>query len=460
MASNRKQTAQTDKIKACFQPGKRVHLVGIGGVSMRPLALVLRDRGMEITGSDMNASVSTEELIQKGITVHIGHRAENILGADCIIRTAAAHNDNPEIAAARAAGIPVFERAQAWGVLMQEFKNAICVAGTHGKTTTTSMVTHIFMQAHRDPTVMIGGFLPLLGAGHRVGSGDTIIAESCEYCNSFLNFCPTVAVINNVEADHLDFFKDLDDIKASFRRFAELVPETGIIIANGDDANTMDALSGLPVLTFGLTKQNDVHPANVSTDWRSFDVICKGETYAHVELSVYGMFNLVNALGACAVAWHMGVDGRDAADGLADFHGAGRRLEYKGKCQGADVYDDYAHHPGELHALLSAVRTMGYQRVVVAFQPHTYTRTKALFSEFVRELKTVDHLVLAEIYAARERNTVGISSRDLQAQIPGSVCFDTLPEVSAYLRSIAKPGDILLTVGAGDIYKAGEAIVE
>ena len=200
------QSNSVKTIQSCLQPGKRVHLVGIGGVSMRPLALVLRDRGMMITGSDMNASVSTEELQARGITVYIGHNAHNIRGASCVIRTAAAHNDNPEIAAARAAGIPVFERAAAWGVLMREYQNAICVAGTHGKTTTTSMITHIFMEAGKDPTVMIGGYLPLLGAGHRVGNGDTIIAESCEYCNSFHNFFPTVAVINNIEADNQDFF--------------------------------------------------------------------------------------------------------------------------------------------------------------------------------------------------------------------------------------------------------------
>ena len=448
------------KIRACFKPGKRVHLVGIGGVSMRPLALVLRDRGMEITGSDMNASVSTDELKARGITVYIGHRAENVRGADCVVRTAAAHNDNPEIAAARAAGIPVFERAEAWGVLMQEYPNAVCVAGTHGKTTTTSMITHIFMEADRDPTVMIGGYLPLLHAGHRVGSGDTIIAESCEYCNSFLNFSPTVAVINNIEEDHLDFFKDLADIENSFRTFAKLVPPEGIVIANGDDANTADALRGLSYLTFGLGRHNEVHPENVSEDWKRCTVICGGEPYCELELSVYGKFNLINALGACAVAWHMGIDGETAARGLKSFRGAGRRLEFKGRCNGADVYDDYAHHPHEVRATLEAVRTMGYERVILAFQPHTYSRTKALFDQFVEELQKPDVLVLAEIYAARERNTLNIHSSDLAAEIPGSLCFDTLPEVSAYLRTIARPGDVILTVGAGDIYKAGEAIIE
>ena len=452
------QAKTIKKIQSCFQPGKRIHLVGIGGVSMRPLAIVLRDSGMEITGSDMNSSVSTEELQAHGIQVFIGHSAENIRGAACVVRTAAAHNDNPEIAAARASGIPVFERAEAWGVLMQEYRNAICIAGTHGKTTTTGMVTHVMMEAGRDPTVMIGGYLPMLHAGHRVGNGDMIIAESCEYCNSFHNFSPTVAVINNIEEDHLDFFKDLEEIKASFRHFAKLVPADGVIIANGDDENTVDALSGLSYLSFGLQETNLVHPADLSEDWRRCTVICDGKPYCSLDLSVYGKYNLLNALSACAVSWYMGVPGAITAKSLNAFTGAGRRLEFKGKCRGADVYDDYAHHPHEVDALLGAVRSMGYERVIVAFQPHTYSRTKALFEQFVEVLQKPDVLVLAEIYAAQERNTVNVHSSDLAARIPGAVCFDTLPEVSRYLRSIAKPGDIILTVGAGDIYKAGEAI--
>ena len=239
-------------IHAYIRPGAHAHLVGIGGVSMSPLAEVLHGAGVTITGSDMHDSETVEHLRSLGIPVVIGHRGESVQGAGCIIRTAAVHDDNPEIAAAHAAGIPVFERAEAWGAIMRHYQNALCVAGTHGKTTTTSMCTQIFLAAQRDPTVMIGGTLPALGSGHRVGKGDTIILESCEYCNSFLSFFPTVAVILNVDADHLDFFKDLEDVKHSFRRFAQLVPEGGTVIADGDDANTMDALKGLekPMLTF------------------------------------------------------------------------------------------------------------------------------------------------------------------------------------------------------------------
>ena len=407
----------------------------------------------------MNASVSTDELISKGIDVAIGHRAENIAGADCVIRTAAANNDNPEIAAARAAGIPIFERAQAWGYIMRAYRHAICVSGTHGKTTTTSMLTHIFMEAGRDPTVMIGGSLPLLGAGHRVGQGDTIILESCEYCNSFLNFFPTTAVVLDIDADHLDFFKDLADIEQSFRKFVSLVPEDGLIVANGDDKNTRDALEGISYISFGIESTNDVYGEHFSSDYRSFDVICGGKHYCHLELGVLGRHNAMNALAACAVAWRFDIPAEATEKALAEFRGAGRRLEFKGSYHGADVYDDYSHHPAELHALLSAVRLMGYKRVICAFQPHTYSRTKALFSDFVRELSAVDLAVLTDIYAARESNTVGVSSKDLADQIPGSVYCPGLPQLTDFLASIAQPGDIILTVGAGDVYKAGEKLL-
>ena len=450
---------KSKKIAKYLVPGRHVHLVGIGGVSMLPLGLVLKGMGMVVTGSDMSASVSTQELENQGIPVAIGHHAENIAGADCIIRTAAAHNDNPEIAAARAAGIPVFERAQAWGEIMKSYKNAICISGTHGKTTTTSMMTHILMEANLDPTVMIGGYLPLLHAGHRVGHGDTILLESCEYCDSFLNFFPTLAVILNVEADHLDYFKDLEDIQKSFHQFASLA--TFGVIANGDDPHTVSAMQGIDYVSFGLGEQNRIHAANMHPDWQHFDVICDGEYYCHLDMGVLGKHNALNALAAAAAAWMMGIPGEAVSHGLESFHGAGRRMEFKGKFQGADVYDDYAHHPDELSATVSAVRSaMPGRRIVLAFQPHTYTRTKALFDDFVRELKKPDVVILSEIYAARERNAIGISSLDLAKQIPGAVYCETLPEVTDQLREIVREGDVVITMGAGDIFRAGEALFE
>ena len=450
-------------IRPYIAPGRRAHLIGIGGVSMAPLAEVLHGAGMAITGSDMRESPAVEHLRSLGIPIHIGHRAENLGGAELVIRTAAAHDDNPEVAAAHAAGVPVFERAQAWGAIMRGYKHALCISGTHGKTTTTSMCTHIIMAAGLDPTVMIGGTLPLLGAGHRVGKGDTIILESCEYCNSFLSFFPTVAVILNIEADHLDFFKDLDDVERSFRRFADLVPEGGRIIANRDDENTMRTLAGeeRPVTTFGLA-EGDVHAAGLT--WEkglpAFDVIYRGEVYAHVSLSVPGLHNVKNALAAAASAIALGVPGEAVSKGLAQFRGAGRRFEHKGTYNGAQVYDDYAHHPGELKALLDTARTLGYDRVICAFQPHTYTRTAALFDDFVEVLQKPDVTLLAEIFAARETNDIGISSRDLAEKIPGARYCATLPQVTAALRELARPGDLILTVGAGDIYTAGEALVQ
>lgn len=447
---------RVEELKKYLVPGKHAHLVGIGGVSMRPLGLILKDMGMIVTGSDMTASSSTEELIAKGIPVTIGHQQENVTGADCIIRTAAAHNDNPEIAAARSMGIPMFERAQVWGVIMQAYKNAVCISGTHGKTTTTSMLTHILMEANVDPTVMIGGYLPLLKAGHRVGEGDTIVLESCEYCDSFLNFFPTLAVILNIEADHLDYFKDLADVQKSFREFAEL--STGAVLANGDDPHVAQALGGMDYITYGLQKGNRVTAENICPDWRHLDVVCDGKFYCHLDLNVIGRHNAMNALAAAGTAWLLGIPGEFVTSGLTTFSGADRRMQFKGKYNGADVYDDYAHHPDELAATIDAIHTMDYKRVILAFQPHTYTRTNALFNEFVRELKNVDQVVLAEIYAARERNTIGISSMDLAKEIPNAIYCETLPEVTEKLKDLAQPGDVILTVGAGDIFRAGEAM--
>ena len=451
-----------NNIRDYMQPGRRAHLVGIGGVSMAPLAEVLHGAGMVITGSDRQESAAVTHLRSLGIQVTIGHLPESVRGADCVIRTAAVHDDNPEIAAAHAAGIPVFERAQAWGAIMRDYRNALCISGTHGKTTTTSMCTHIIMAAGLDPTVMIGGTLPLLGSGHRVGHGDTIILESCEYCNSFLSFFPTIAVILNIEADHLDFFMDLEDVEHSFRAFADRVPAGGLIVANCEDANTMATLAGetRPMLTFGV-ERGDVHAANLVFDhgFGQFDVLYHDACYAHVKLSVPGLHNVKNALAAAAAAIALAVPGQAVERGLRDFRLPGRRFEYKGEYNGARIYDDYAHHPGELAALLDTAATLGYRRIICAFQPHTYSRTHELFDDFVKVLRQPDVTLLAEIYAARETNTLGISSRDLAEQIPGSVYCPTLDDVTAALRRLAQPGDLILTVGAGDIYTAGEQLL-
>lgn len=448
-----------------YWAGRKGHLIGVGGVSMSPLAEVLSGAGLVITGSDMNDGKNVEHLRSLGIRVMIGHHAENIEeDTEFVVRTAAVHDDNPEIMEARRRGIPVFERTQAWGAIMKDYRNALCISGTHGKTTTTSMCTHILMAAERDPTVMIGGTLPLLHAGHRVGEGDTIVMESCEYYNSFHSFSPTVAVILNVEADHLDFFKDLEDVKASFRKFAAQVPPNGCIIANGEDKNTMDALSGLDreIITFGLNPGVDVYARNIVSRGAEteFELMYKGTMFSKVSLRVPGIHNVRNALAAAASAISLGCSPAAVRYGLAGFVGANRRFEFKGKYNGADIYDDYAHHPAELKALMDAVLPLGYRRVMVVFQPHTYTRTHAFFDEFLEQLRRADVCYLAEIYAAREQNTIGISSADLAKEIPNALFFADNDTLVKSLRAAASPGDIILTVGAGDVYRIGEKLLE
>ena len=399
-------------------PGKRVHLAGIGGVSMCALAEVLQGMGVTVQGSDMTDSGTVKHLRSVGIPVAIGHSAENLKNCDAVIRTAAIHDSNPEIAGAVARGIPVYERAQAWGAIMQGYRNALCVSGTHGKTTTTSM-----------------------------------------------NFFPTVAVILNVHADHLDFFKDLADIEHSFHDFAALVPQRGYVIANADDEGAREAVKGLdhPVFTFSVKDRGaDCYADNVSffDGYGDFDVVIGGVPYAHVSLHVPGGHNVSNALAAAAAAYVLGIPGEAVTTGLASFTGAGRRFEHKGTFRGAEVYDDYAHHPDEVQALLNAVRALPHRRLILAFQPHTYTRTAALFDDFVNVLRQADRVVLAEIYAARETNELGISSKDLAAQIPHAVYCPTLEQTADELEKLAQPGDMIITVGAGDIYRAGEMLLK
>ncbi len=447
-----------------YHAGAHGHLVGIGGVSMSPLAEVLRGAGLEITGSDFSESENVRHLRSLGIEVFKGHHAEN-LGEEVefLVRTAAVHDDNIEIRTAHERGIPVFERTQAWGEIMKDYKNAICISGTHGKTTTTSMCTHIMMAAEKDPTVMIGGTLPLLNAGHRVGKGESIILESCEYYDSFLSFNPTVAVVLNIEADHLDYFKDLADVEKSFRAFAEKVPADGLVVLNADDANSMETMRGLErnVITFGLDKPADVTARNIRFDGEgsTFELIYRGEPFGEFSLNIPGIHNVKNALAAAAATIELGCSAEAIREGLENFHGAGRRFEFKGKFHGADVYDDYAHHPGELKALLDAVENMNYKRTIVVFQPHTYSRTSALFDDFVEQLRRPDLCCLAEIYAARETNTIGISSADLAARIPNALFFAVNSELEKSLAEMAREGDLILTVGAGDVYRIGEHLL-
>ena len=429
---------------------------------MSSLAVMLKNQGFIVGGSDRAESDSTRRLEKNGIPVHIGHRAENILGYDLIIRTAAIPDTAPEIIAAKAQGLPVISRAQAWGELMRGFQDSLCVSGTHGKSTTTAMCTHIALAAGFDPTVMIGAELPSIGGNLRIGGNRLFIAEACEYCNSFLSFLPTVAVINNIEAEHLDFFRDLEDIMHSFRKFAELVPPSGAVAANIDDPNVRHTLSHYSgrLLTYGLSAEAQISAYDVSypSGCAKFTLLSGGHALADIQLSVPGAHNLINALGASAAAIALGILPEAIAEGLASYHGIGRRFEVKGHVNGALVIDDYAHHPTEIRATLNASRALGFSRIVCAFQPHTFARTAALFEDFVQALSLADVLILADIYEARENNSFGISSKDLSDRIPGSIYIPRIEDIAVMLRETAQPGDLILTMGAGTITEAGRLL--
>ncbi len=451
-------------LKPYIEAKQPMHLIGIGGVSMSALAELLLSLGVPVTGSDRNHSAVTERLERLGAHITYDHLPENVDHAAVVIRTAAVHDDNPEIVRTHALGLPLLERAEAWGSLMKDYKNVICLSGTHGKTSTTSMMSLIAMHAQLDPTVMVGSNLPAIGGTLRIGGHGCFVAESCEYCNSFLHFSPTVAVILNIEADHLDFFKDLDDIIHSFHAFCLRTPKDGLVVVNADDENALRAVQGVDrsLLTFGISERADVRPVDISVEngYYRFTVQVHGQAYTRVSLSVPGKHNMLNALAACAVSWYLKLDGTQVGEGLSAFMGSSRRFQRLGTMScGAVVVDDYAHHPSEMRATLAAARDMNFDRILCAFQPHTYTRTKALFPEFVDALKGCDVVVLAPIYAAREKNTVGIYSTDLAAAVPGAKCFDTFEEIADYLRKEARPGDLVLTMGAGNIDTVGKWLV-
>lgn len=443
--------------KQIIKDAKNIFMVGICGVSMCALAEVLKDKGFNVRGSDMQDSETAEKLRAKGINVIVGHSAENIKGCDVLLRTAAAKDDNPEVAEARTRGIPVIERAQAWGAIMEDYKNALCIAGTHGKTTTTGMSAHIALAAKLEPTIMLGGYLPAIGAGHLLGADNLIIAESCEYCNSFLYFSPTISVILNIEPDHLDFFAGLDEIIVSFSAFAAKAEH---VLINGNDTNAVAAVKELKYKTFGADDKFDIYCKNLSFDkgLPSFEIWAFGERYTDVKLNVPGMHNVLNALAAAGAARILDISGSAVKSGLESFGGTGRRFEHLGKLNGADIVDDYAHHPTEVQATLAAAKNMGYQRVILAFQPHTYSRTAALFDDFTAVLKA-DKVLITEIYAAREKPT-GLSAKKLADAIPDAEFFPTLEELEQELKKIAKDGDLILTMGAGSIGTVGRKMIK
>jgi len=439
-----------------------VHFIGIGGISMSAIAKVLIHGKVKVSGSDSSESKTTRELESLGAQISIGHSADNIKNPDLVVYTAAVKDDNPELARARELGIETVARAEMLGRIMKNYKRAISVAGTHGKTTTTSMMTYILMKACLDPTVMVGGELDIIDGNFRIGKGDCFITESCEYCRSFLSFFPTIAMVLNVEEDHLDYYRDLDDIKTAFTDFVSLVPEDGILTVCADSRNTMDCLSKAKArpITYGF-ENGEYRAGNLEFDdfgYPTFDVIQNGEMLARVTLGVVGRHNVLNALACFATARAMGIDIKAIEEGLEAFSGTKRRFEKKGYCNGALIVDDYAHHPTEIEATFASVKKIKHNTVWCIFQPHTYTRTKALFDDFVKVLSRVDRVILTDIYAAREKDTGEVSSRDLAEKIPGAVYFSGFDKISAYIKNRAVRGDIILTMGAGNVVEIGDMI--
>ena len=436
---------------------------------MSGLAEILLGKGFRISGSDNNASALTKHLEEAGAVVMIGQSADHISpDTDLVVYTAAIHPDNPEFIAAKEQGIPMLSRAQLLGQIMQNYDLPINIAGTHGKTTTTSMCAHILMRAGLDPTVTLGGILPSIGGNIRVGGTKYFVAEACEYTNSFLSFFPKIELILNVDADHLDFFKDLDDIASSFHRFAALLPEDGTLIINRDTAKYDVVTDHLAcgIITYSLNGDADYMAEDIHFDENgcaSFVCLERGKPLGNIRLCIPGMHNVSNSLAVIALSRKLGLSPEIIAQGIADFHGADRRFERKGTAFGATIIDDYAHHPTEIRAVITAARQMPHKKLWVVFQPHTYTRTKALLPEFADALSLADHIVLSDIYAAREVNTVGISSEDLRAEIEkrGTKAdyFSSFEEILEFLKTQLKEGDLLITMGAGNIVDVGEDLL-
>lgn len=451
-----------------FQKPLPIHFIGIGGISMSGLAEILLRAGFPVSGSDAQGSALTERLADLGARICIGQRAEN-LGEDCglVVYTAAIREDNPELREARARCLPLLTRAELLGEIMANYRRSIAVAGTHGKTSTTSMLSHILLSAGEDPTISVGGILPAIGGNIRVGRHDIFLAEACEYTNSFLSLAPTVGIILNVDADHLDFFKDLDDIAASFRKFAEKIPAEGTLVIGTKTSHLSEITEGLPcrVVTFGPGGDYDCREtAFDKCGFAAFSLLEKGQPIAQLSLRVPGAHNVQNALAAVAAARAFGVDYESIAKGLLAYDGVNRRFQEKGTFMGAEVFDDYAHHPAEIAATLAAARIRPHRKLWVAFQPHTYSRTLALLPEFASALAKADHVLLLDIYAAREKDDLGISSRNLRDAVAAlgtdARYFPTFEEVRGCLLREAGPGDIILTMGAGSITLLGDLLAK
>ena len=448
---------------------KNIYMIGIGGTSMSGIAEILNHLGFTIAGSDVNASAATDKLIDHGIHVTIGHNVNNLQGCDLVVYTAAVKEDDVELVAAREQGIPTIDRSKLLGMLTKSFRESICISGTHGKSTTTSMVSMCFLEAGLDPSIQIGADLPEIKGNYRIGQSEYFIVESCEYVESFLHFFPKAEIILNIDNDHLDYFHNLENIKEAFVKFVKLLPDDGLLVYNADDENEryISHNTKAKTVTFGIEKSNANYVGkNISFDkdgCASFDVYHNNVFYKTFKLSVPGKHNVLNALSCIALCDTYKLDKNDIKNGLQKFTGTGRRFEYVGKINDAKIYDDYGHHPTELEAVANAVKAKSYNHSWVIFQPHTYSRTKDHLEEFAKVLTNYDNIIVTDIYAARETDTLGISSKDIVDLIDASgrkaLYIPELEDVIEYLRKYAEPDDIIITQGAGTVTKVGHVLV-
>ncbi|WHH57600.1 UDP-N-acetylmuramate--L-alanine ligase [Petroclostridium sp. X23] len=453
-----------------LKAGTHVHFVGIGGISMSALAEILVSSGFIVSGSDMKESPLTDKLKRLGVKFFLHHSENNIDGADLIVYTAAVKDFNPEIQAGKKLGIPIIERPVLLGEIMKKYHHAVAVAGTHGKTTTTSMISSIMLNAKLDPTVLVGGELDAIGGNVRTGKSTYFVTEACEYVESFLKFYPYIGVILNIEEDHLDYFKDLSHIIEAFRKFAALVPEDGYIVACGDDPNVLQALEGIncTIFTYSIKDGHyDWKAENITfstSGFPKFDILYRGSKLASIQLNIPGMHNVYNALAAAACAYAAGIPVECIVDGLFSFRGTHRRFEIKGCANGITVVDDYAHHPTEVKATLGAASRFPHKKLWCIFQPHTYTRTYALLNEFSNAFYQADKVIITDIYAAREPDDGKIHSKNLVEKLAENGCnaqyISSFDEITSYILQNVQEGDVIITMGAGDVHRVGEMFLE
>lgn len=442
---------------------KRIHFIGIGGSGMCPLAEILRSEDFELSGSDMNEGDTLDRIKSYGIPVHMGHKAENIDGAELVVYSAAIKETNPERAEAVKRNIPCIERSVMLGIVTRRYRRSIAVSGTHGKTTTTAMLSQILIGSGFDPSAIIGGKLPFIGGNSYVGKSDIIVCEACEYVDTFLELNPYMSIILNIDADHLDYFKNLENIKKSFNKFSKQT--TGVLVINGDDKNTLDAVEDVNIekVTYGFNETNDYYAVNLSADkgiHEQFDLMYKGEKITTIKLIVPGKHNVYNALAAASAAHYLGATANEISDNLHKFGGVHRRFEILGTPMGITVADDFAHHPTELTVTLNAAMNMGFKKVWAVFQPHTFSRTAMLLDDFAEALKIPDEAIISEILPVRETNTYNIYSTDLGKKVPNSKCIDTFEDITKYVCDNAQEGDLILTMGGGNVYMCANMILK